>query len=67
MDLSSLIEVTYEDDGAAAARFAVVREDYTPSYESAIGGSTGDRLIVLDGDMDAEWWQVKVVKTGEVG
>ena len=67
VDLSSLIEVTYDEDGGAEVQFAVVREDYTPSYESAIGGRAGERLMVLDGDADAEWWQVKVVKTGKVG
>ena len=67
VDLSSLIEVAHDEDGGAEQQFAVVREDYTPSYESAIGGRVGDRLMVLDGDADAEWWQVKVVKTGKVG
>jgi hypothetical protein len=67
VDLSSIIDVTYEEDVGVEVQLAVVREDYSPSYESAIGGSAGDRLIVLDGDPDAEWWQVKIVKTGKVG
>ena len=55
IDVSSLIDVQYEIDGEeVAVQFGVVREDYTPSFDTAIGADQGDKVQILEGGEEAE-------------
>ena len=31
------------------------------------GGSAGDKLVVVDGGAEADWWSVRIVRSGETG
>lgn len=44
----------------------VLKKDYAPSFDSAIGGSAGDEVIVLT-QADAEWWSCRLVKDASEG
>ena len=55
IDVSSLIDVQYEIDGEeVAVQFGVVRENYTPSFDTAIGADQGDKVQILEGGEEAE-------------
>ena len=43
-----------------------LRLNYEPSYHSAIGGSAGDALVIIN-PADANWWRVQNVRTQEEG
>ncbi len=51
--------------GAGEVR-GVLKKDYAPSFDSAIGGSAGDEVVVL-AQNDAEWWTCRLVKDSSQG
>ena len=44
----------------------VLKKDYAPSFATAIGGTAGDEVIVVNQD-SAEWWTCRLLKNGNQG
>ncbi|KAJ1869976.1 actin organization and endocytosis protein [Coemansia sp. RSA 990] len=47
------------------ARFGSAKYDYEPQHDDELQVKVGDRVRIVDGDIDESWWKVRKLRAGD--